>query len=533
MRLLLRHPLPYPRHLTVLVQIKRSPGVHGCLRRWLGLWVACLCLPALAGAARAANYVVQATVTDIDGHPLSGVQVAAGAIQVQPFMTDVQPEQTGTTDASRHVTIQLSTSSSPVGAAVVDDDPGRVHLPADPIVRLTQGTNTVAFQLLPPPDATRMAAGGTAQTQGYFGDIGTGTYPPLTSQSFTLDASPLHLWRAYGSQSGRPVLLVQGLFVTTAHPTPMQVFNQGYDLIQALRHAGRDVWVLAFSDPLAPFSVQALAVSDAVRTISQEAGGAKVDVVGLSLGGLAARYALARDEATGGPSAGKVGVFATVDTPHQGANIQVAVQAALWVAGGDTDATGGNLARQIVHAPAVQNVVYEWVGVNHYDKDTCGFPMDSSVKTTTAAHDAFFAELTALNGDGYPHRSRNVAVAASGPSPRPQKVGDVMYQLKASADLLFGQVTLCREDYPARANDVLPGSLFPGALLPDTADVNGVTITLTRQFDPTFVPLASALDLKGTASPFAATFAAKDGPLVHGAFPDGAVSFLMAQLAGG
>jgi hypothetical protein len=168
--------------------------------------------------------------------------------------------------------------------------------------------------------------------------------------------------------------------------------------------------------------------------------------------------------------------------------------------------------------------------VNHYDKDTCGFPTNSSIKTTTAAHDAFFQELTALNGDGYPHQSRNVAVAASAPLPRPQKAGDVMYQLKASIDVLIGHVTLCREDYPARAADVLPGSLFPGALLPESADVNAVTITLTRNFDPTFVPLTSALDLHGTASPFAATFTAKDSPLVHGAFPDGAVQFLMTEL---
>jgi len=524
MRLLPRCPALWTGHRVRSGNAKARMGPR-CL-----LPLAGISLLALSGAARAADYVVQATVKDIDGQPLPGIQVAVGAIQKQPFKTSLQAEQTGTTDATGQVTVKLSTSSSPVGATVVADDPGRVHLPADPIVALAKGAQNVAFQLLPLPDAMKMAVGGTASTRGYFGDTGKAAYPPLETQSFTLDDSPLHLWRAYGGQPGKPVLLVQGLFLTTEHPTPMQVFNQAFDLIQALRHAGRDVWVLAFSDPLAPFATQALAVSDAVRIASQEANGAKVDVVGLSLGGLAARYALASDEASGGPSAGNVGVFATVDTPHQGANIQVGAQAALWVAGGTSDATSGNLASRIIHAPALQNMLYQWVGANHFDQDTCNFPLDGSIKTTAAAHDAFFAELTALNGDGYPHRARNIAVAASAPLARPQKVGDVVYQLKANVDLLLGTVTLCREDYRARAEDVLPGSTFPGALLPDSADLGTFTLTLTRKFDPTFVAYASALDLKGTTSPFAATFSAKDGQLVHGAFPDGAVPFLMAEL---
>jgi hypothetical protein len=323
---------------------------------------------------------------------------------------------------------------------------------------------------------------------------------------------------------------VQGLFLTTEHPTPMQVFGEGFDLVQALRRAGRDVWILAFADPFAPVAAQAVAVSDAVRIAAEAANGAKVDVVGLSVGGLAARYALARDEATGGPSDGKVGVFATVDTPHQGANIHVGIQAALWVVGDIVGGQAGERILRIVRSPGVQNALYQWVGKTNFDRDQCRFPLNGSIRTTTAARDAFYAELAALNGDGYPHKTRNIAVAASTPTPRPQKVGDVAYRLKATAKVLVGRIGLCGEDYKARAEDVLPGSTFPGSVLPDSYEEGPVTIDLEQKFDPTFVPHVSALDLKGTASPFAATFTAKEGLLVHGAFPEGTVPFLVEEL---
>jgi hypothetical protein len=479
----------------------------------------------LAGAAHAAEYVVQATVTDIDDRPLAGVQVGAGAIKKDLLKTEVRPEEVGTTDAAGQVSVRFSTDASTVGAAVIGETPGRVHAPAATIASLVKGTNQVAFQLLPQPDDSRTAAGGSAATRGYFGATGEQQYPALETQTITLDDSPLHRWRAYGDQPGRPILVVQGLFLTTARPTTMQVFNQAFDLVQGLRRAGRDVWILAFSDPLAALAAQALAVSDAVRLASEQAGGAKVDVVGISAGGLAARYALARDEATGGPSNGKVGVFATVDTPHQGANIHVGAQAALWAASPET-------ANRILLAAGVQNMLYQWVGGTNFDQNDCRFPLNRTIAATPAAHDAFYAELLALNGDGYPHKSRNIAVAAA-PSPRAQKTGDVVYRLKASAKVLFGSVEVCSEEYKARAEDVLPGSTFPGGLLPDEVEVSPITIRLDTRFNPTFVPVVSSLDQGRAPSPFAATFAPVSGELVHGAFPEGSVAFLVNELTGG
>ena len=99
--------------------------------------------------------------------------------------------------------------------------------------------------------------------------------------------------------------------------------------------------------------------------------------------------------------------------------------------------------------------------------------------------------------------------------------------------MLFGRVEVCREDYRARPEDVLSGSTFPGGLLPESYDVGPLRLGLETRFNPTFVPLASALDLRDGVSPFAATFAASEGLPVHGDISKEAVEFLVREITGG
>jgi hypothetical protein len=345
-----------------------------------------------------------------------------------------------------------------------------------------------------------------------------------------LGESVLHLWRAEGSEPGQPVLLVQSLSFTqnllmAPDRKPAEaVAGPICEFIQALQCRGRDAWVLVIADPFAPLSAQALAVSNAIRIVSEAANGANLDVVGLSVGGLAARYALARDEAIGGVSCGKVNTFVTIGTPHQGLNLPVGLQAGLWVA-------GGNRAEAIMLAPSVQNIVFQWVGATNFAQNPYRFPLDGSIVSTAAAHDAFYAELSVLNGDGYPHRSRNVAVAGTAPAALPHRAGDVVYRVQAAIRTAAGSIELCQENYTARAKDVLPGSRFPRDLLPGSVQLGALSLTLDCQFEPTCLPVASALDLRGAESPFAATFVGQESPGREDALPDGTIRFLMDELA--
>jgi pimeloyl-ACP methyl ester carboxylesterase len=479
----------------------------------------------LAGAVYAdTTFTVQATVVDIDGAPLPSISVAAGELNDED---ELKTPVTGATDDAGKVTLTVTTrsSSARVAAAVVDEPRGRVHEPAENQVRVKPGVTPVTFRLLPLPDAESAIGGGSVTTAGFFAGSGSGDqYPALETASVAVDPSKMQRWRARTALGRPPVLLVQGLPLSSTDVAPMEVYNQLFALVEALRQAGRDVWVLAFDDVQDPVAGNALAVSDAVAQASAAANDARVDVVGISLGGVMARYALAADEAKGGPSKGRVRLFASIDAPHQGANLQLGIQTGLWLAGGKT-------VRDILRSYAVQNLLYQWVGSDNWSKNGCGFPSNREVYPTAAAHDAFYAELNALNGDGYPHQCRNVALANASAAPRPQREGDVVYRARATAKVLVGTIELCSEDYKARPLDVTPGSLLPNDLLPTHVEMgNGLRFDLDVKFDPTFIPTASALDVRDGRSKFDATFTPAGAPSHHGELPPGALDFLLHEL---
>src|SRR5581483_11810255 len=139
--------------------------------------------------------------------------------------------------------------------------------------------------------------------------------------------------------------------------------------------------------------------------------------------------------------------------------------------------------------------------------------------------------LNALNGDGYPHQCRNVALANASLAPRPQQEGDVVYRARATAKVLVGTIELCSEDYKARPLDVAPGALLPRDLLPTHVEMgNGLAFDLEVKFDPTFVPTASALDVRDGRSKFDATFTPAGPPVAHGQLPPGGLDFLLHEL---
>jgi hypothetical protein len=479
-----------------------------------------------AGVAVAdTKYTIQATVLDIDGAPLPEIALTAGELKDGKLKTPAQV----VTDAEGKATLSVTTesNSAKVGIAVVDEPRGRVHEPVENLIRVKPGNSAVLFRLLPLPDAESAVGGGEVTTAGYFSGSGSGDqYPALETISVAMESSLMQRWPARTQLGRPPVVLVQGLPLTSTQVAPMEVYNQFFSLVEALRRdGGRDVWIVALQDAKDPVAGNALAVSGAVAQAAELAGsGAKVDVIGVSLGGVIVRYALASDEAKDGPSKGRVRVFASIDAPHQGANITLGLQAGLWL-------VGGKSGQEILSSFAVQNFLYRWVGGDNWAKKDCGFPENRRIHATAAAHDWFYGQLNTLNGDGYPRLSRNVALANGNLAARGRQEGDVVYSARVYADLLLREVDLCKEDFKAGPWDVLPGSLLPANLLPKEADLgSGLHFELDTKFEPTFIPTASALDIRDGRSKFDATFVPTGAAHHHGEVPPKALDFLLREI---
>lgn len=384
---------------------------------------------------------------------------------------------------------------------------GRVEpvvVPAYPLAALRAAAGQTAGRLQPDDQVSIPGATGEARVYSRAANReGAGATEP---RSFRLQESRLYGWKPAGGAK-RSILVVDGpseaadLLPAKEEPAagPRPEIET---LISLFRRRGHGVRVLHLKDHWAPISAQAQAVRHALRVVSGENPSEEITILGIGLGGLAARYALALEEAGGGPVADRVVSFAALNSPHQGMNLSVGLQAGLWVA-------GGSWAERILNAPSLQSILTQWVGPSAFSKNRHRFPVDHSITAVGSARQAFLAELRGINGDGYPHRIPCYAVGTVRTDrPRPAE-GEVLFRVSAQLNAIGGRMNWCQEEYRARPEDTAPGLVFPLELLPQEVQLGALRISLERRFDPAFIPLASALDQNGGGTPFAATLTAE------------------------
>lgn len=135
-------------------------------------------------------------------------------------------------------------------------------------------------------------------------------------------------------------------------------FQQLPTLIQGLRSRGYDIVYVDFADAGTYIQANAEFLIDVIERVNN----AKITdeetvLIGASMGGIVSRYALAKMEQDG--KAHCVGLFGTLDTPHNGANIPLAVQAFGW----HMHATGDNhLAWNAMDTPAARQQLIKHLG---------------------------------------------------------------------------------------------------------------------------------------------------------------------------
>lgn len=174
------------------------------------------------------------------------------------------------------------------------------------------------------------------------------TYPPAKAEGL--------LFRQKGAPITQPVLMVEGFPFNYSWTDIFNYANQ-QSFATGLVARGHAVMLVRF--PTGPREIQAsaFALIEMIKLVNGfRVGNAPLTLGGFSMGGLVARYALAyMEHPRWGQPDHQVGKFFTVDTPHEGANVSVAVQAFAQV-----EDPGGEQA-SLMRSPAARQVLLNWV----------------------------------------------------------------------------------------------------------------------------------------------------------------------------
>lgn len=311
------------------------------------------------------------------------------------------------------------------------------------------------------------------------------------------------LWTGTTSALDSPLLLVEGIDAQGLI-NPSLYYVLGLPLFTAARARGADMLVMNFRDGGADMRLNAGVVQDAIRYLNGiRTGPRRLDVVGHSMGGVVARYALAKMEENGTPH--DVQRFVSLDAPHQSAIVDLDLQVYVrdqvpqqhWPAN-LTSAAGRQL---------LLNNLFDNEGLNHQ----------------------FFHELRFTNGDGYPHLTvENVGVTFGAPTPNPN-IGHLwlrVYDNELPPVLPDRSFSIDR-----RGAESAPGSWLPRTSTETFVQKAFYTANFERFSDPTFIPYGSALDIVNGVSRFAApTIQPTDGPGYHDRVPVTIVEPLLTRL---
>ncbi len=128
-------------------------------------------------------------------------------------------------------------------------------------------------------------------------------------------------------------------------------------------------------------------------------------VIGFSMCGLVARYAIRKMEVDG--IAHHVRLLVCYDTPHQGANVPVGMTQLLWESSPTLltqvilkfFAKGWRNYYKALTTPAAMQMLLHWGG-----------NMTGGVGSKSPAFDTFRASLSSLGNNGYPQMCRNIAI---------------------------------------------------------------------------------------------------------------------------
>ncbi|MFD6422431.1 lipase family alpha/beta hydrolase [Streptomyces sp. NPDC060198] len=304
----------------------------------------------------------------------------------------------------------------------------------------------------------------------------------------------------------RPVLLADGF---NLGPSDLEKLFQGLDgggdyaLLTEIRRSGRDVVLIGYDERSASIMDNAKTVTAAIqRTIAERQGSAPLTVGGFSMGGIIARYVLAKLEGQGIDH--QTALYFSYDTPHRGAVIPIGLQAFSYFI-----PLANKFARQM-DSPAAREMLWR-----HYDRET-------ETVGVAPEREKFLAELRSVGF--WPQIPRLIAVAngrgdGRGPTVDPGQValasvGELVYPgttfytqseghevVVAELKRLFpaAEKTITTSGFP-ELDGAPGGTLDSYGILAEMLERFGAEIELDHA-DICFVPTVSAVAIRDVDQP--------------------------------
>ena len=281
-----------------------------------------------------------------------------------------------------------------------------------------------------------------------------------------------------------PVLMVEGIDVTN-NTSADTYYALTQNLIDTLFGLGYEVFFLNFHDADRDLRDNAAVVRQALTAVHELCPDAEILLAGMSMGGLIGRWALAEAEQQGQPH--HVGMFLSYDSPQQKAHANGALQDYIKLNPDNIP----NIA--VLQAKLQTQAAKQMLGYNTYDTDQ-------------SEHLEFYGQLRALNGDGYPDKSYNVAVSNGsmfGTWGYDQE-DNLLLTLKMTDDdggWVVESMQSGRKDVEAGSTQVNIAELHYGLIyaspwLTFVGAPNDLWWELEIHFNPVYIATASALDLQ-------------------------------------
>lgn len=456
--------------------------------------------------------VVQARVTDRQGHPVTHLPVRLAVdLNGVALEDDGRSEgistamaQTVRTDLSGLATLRLS------GLPWTHEHNwyrGSVHLtaslPRDPRREISPlGAETVS-ETREVPDSGPSLPSPIPTLQIYEeADRNVGGFPVWSARSGGLD---------------KIVVCLEGfdLYNRISATDLMQILSPAAD---ALRAEGISILVVHFPDSHLTPDKLAPRAAEAIQAAATAAGH-PVAVVGLSAGGIIARWALVNAEQSGTPL--PVHTFLSMDCPNRGARMNPQLQAMVQRYGTPADkaALSCEAARVLLDCrPA--DVRWQRIGLPEMGRE-----MPVRCRADTTDHAAFYERLHRLNDhNGYPKQCRLISVSSG--SRHGRDLSGPLMRLWVPFNLGW---TLT-----AAPADTAPGSVLPPYYIKRFTTVYPLGIAgATLRRAPTFIPTASALDAgPDETPPFDAWYARPDTapPIPHDSVAPEEARFVVGAL---